>query len=70
MIAAGLYGNIGIKVILGMIGEARGVDYLADTRKGRIIWQAFSFVYWALAFIIASAVPQFSSIVGLVGALW
>jgi len=69
IIAAALYGNIGIKVIYVNIGqEMFGFPELV-THKGRIIWTVAVLIYWAVAFVIASAVPAFSAISGLVAAL-
>lgn len=69
LIAAALYGNIGMKVILNTLGELTGRNFMTADLRGRLIWQGATLMYWVLAFIIASAVPQFSAITGLVGAL-
>jgi len=68
LIAGGLYGNIGIKVIYqNLIKDAlKGPDL--TEKKGKIIWAIMAPIYWSLSFIIASAIPQFSNISGLVGA--
>ncbi|KAF8905255.1 transmembrane amino acid transporter protein-domain-containing protein [Gymnopilus junonius] len=69
IIAAGLYGNIGIKVIYINIVE----DWLHGPRlmshKGRIIWTILVCIYWVLAFIVGSAIPQVQSITGLIAAV-
>lgn len=68
LIAGALYGNIGIKVIYqNLIKEAMNGPELV-TKRGRILWAAMVPTYWSLAFTIASAIPQFSNIMGLVGA--
>ncbi|KAF8187421.1 transmembrane amino acid transporter protein-domain-containing protein [Pholiota molesta] len=69
IIAAGLYGNIGIKVVYINVVE----DWLKGPRlmtpKGRIVWSGLVFVYWSLAFIIGSAIPQVQTITGLIAAI-
>ncbi|KAF8636277.1 hypothetical protein AX17_003668 [Amanita inopinata Kibby_2008] len=69
IIAAGLYGNIGIKVIYINIVE----DWFHGPRlmsgKGRIVWTFMVLLYWAIAFIIGSAIPQIQTITGLIAAV-
>ncbi|KAJ6591491.1 transmembrane amino acid transporter protein-domain-containing protein [Mycena vulgaris] len=69
IIAAGLYGNIGIKVVYHSIFEDwyKGPPLLST--KGRYIWSTMVCLYWALAFIIGSAIPQIQTINGLIGAV-
>ncbi|KAI8962803.1 transmembrane amino acid transporter protein-domain-containing protein [Daldinia sp. FL1419] len=70
LIAAVLYSNIGLKVVyVEVFHELLGFPELTTT-AGKIWWAVLIPVYWAVAFIIAAAVPQFSYIVGLVGALF
>lgn len=70
LIAAVLYSNIGLKVVyIEVFHELLGFPELT-TRTGKIWWAALIPLYWAIAFIVAAAVPQFSYIVGLVGALF
>jgi hypothetical protein len=91
LIAAALYGNIGIKVIYNnVLIEIFGMyprQLLPDpqhkqcpipnisigfpaltTKSGKLLWCGIVPVYWALAFIIASAIPNFSDFQSLVGA--
>ncbi|KAF8815786.1 hypothetical protein BYT27DRAFT_7224712 [Phlegmacium glaucopus] len=69
ILGAGLYGNIGIKVVYINVVE----DWLNGPRlmsfKGRIIWIGLVFAYWALSFVVASAVPQVQTITGLIAAV-
>ncbi|KAG6821307.1 hypothetical protein H0H93_000168 [Arthromyces matolae] len=60
IIAAGLYGNIGIKVVYINIVENwfHGPPLLS--RKGRYVWSSF---------IIGSAIPQVQTITGLIAAI-
>jgi hypothetical protein len=51
LMAAGLYGNIGIKVMLGLPE--------LTTRAGKLAWIGIVPVYWGLAFLLAAAIPQF-----------
>ncbi|CAJ2509694.1 Uu.00g147200.m01.CDS01 [Anthostomella pinea] len=70
LIAAVLYSNIGLKVVyIEVFHENFGFPHLT-TKMGKIWWSALVPVYWALAFVVGAAVPQFSYIVGLVGALF
>lgn len=69
LIAAALYGNIGIKVAyIEVFQELLHVPAL-NTRTGKLLWVALVPLYWALAFIIAAAIPQFTYISSLIGAL-
>ncbi|GJJ09160.1 hypothetical protein Clacol_003382 [Clathrus columnatus] len=62
LIAAALYGNIGIKVIYSTIIEELFNGPQLLSRSGRMLWTVMVISYWALAFIIASAIPQFSNV--------
>ncbi|KAF8591689.1 amino acid transporter-like protein [Ramaria rubella] len=68
LIAAGLYGNIGLKVIYVNIVQGIFNGPAIISRAGRIIWTCMVLGYWAFAFIIASAIPQISNIEGVVSA--
>ncbi|KAI9284903.1 transmembrane amino acid transporter protein-domain-containing protein [Umbelopsis sp. AD052] len=69
LIAAGLYGNVGLKIVYQTII----LDLLNGPRMaslaGRITWTFLVLGYWAFAFVIASAIPQFSNISSLVAAV-
>ncbi|KAJ7155372.1 transmembrane amino acid transporter protein-domain-containing protein [Mycena crocata] len=69
IIAAGLYGNIGIKVVYHNVVEDwyKGPPLLST--KGRYIWSTMVCLYWAFAFLIGSAIPQIQTINGLIGAI-
>ncbi|KAI5204127.1 hypothetical protein E4T39_03678 [Aureobasidium subglaciale] len=69
LIAAALYGNIGIKVMYqNIFQELLGLPELT-TRAGKLLWVGIVPVYWGVAFILAAAIPQFSALSGLVAAL-
>jgi len=69
IIAAGLYGNIGIKVAYINIVEDwfKGPSLLS--RKGHVIWVIMVVVYWALAYVVGSAIPQVENISSLIAAI-
>jgi hypothetical protein len=59
LMAAGLYGNIGIKVMYqNIFQELLGLPELT-TRAGKLAWVGIVPVYWGLAFLLAAAIPQF-----------
>lgn len=64
-----LYFNIGFKTVyLEVFQEVLHFPGL-HTKKGRWCWYALGPVYWAIAFVIAAAVPNLNGIVSIVGAL-
>lgn len=68
IIAMVLYGNIGIKVIYqGFLVSDFNFPSLTS-RKGTFAWGAFVLVYWAVAYILGTAIPSISALVGIVGA--
>ncbi|KAI1139452.1 transmembrane amino acid transporter protein-domain-containing protein [Hypoxylon sp. FL0543] len=70
LIAAVLYSNIGLKVVyVEVFHKLLGFPDLT-TRTGKIWWATLVPVYWVVAFLVGAAVPQFSYVVGLVGALF
>lgn len=68
LIAAGLYGNIGIKVIYNNVF----MDLLRapplTTKAGKILWAAIVPIYWSIAFVIAGSIPDFFGLVSVVSA--
>jgi len=69
LIAAVLYGNIGIKVAyVDVFQELLNAPPLTS-RSGKMLWIALVPLYWAIAFVVCAAIPQFSYISGLVGAV-
>ncbi|KAF8239666.1 hypothetical protein L208DRAFT_1236102 [Tricholoma matsutake] len=69
IIAAGLYGNIGIKVVYINVVENWFNGPRLMTLQGRYIWTGLVVIYWSLAFIIGSAIPQVQTITGLIAAI-
>ncbi|CAF1008081.1 unnamed protein product [Didymodactylos carnosus] len=69
LIAAALYGNIGIKVIYhNIVIDLLNGPELASS-KGRVLWICMTIAYWALAFIIGSSIPNVSALSGFIAAL-
>jgi len=69
LIAAALYGNIGVKVIYNnILVELFNAPQLTS-KRGKYFFSASVLVYWTLAFIIGSAIPQFSNISALIAAV-
>jgi len=68
-IACLMYMNIGMKTIyIEVFQEAFNFPEIT-TKKGRWMWYALGPVYWAVAFIVAAAVPNLNGISGIVGAM-
>lgn len=69
LIAAALYGNIGIKVIYqNILKEVFGLPDLTS-KMGKLIWIGMVPIYWSIAFVLAAAIPNFSALSGFVAAL-
>ena len=69
IIAALLYGNIGLKVVYNnLLQDMCGFPGI-DTKKGKILWAGLIPIYWALAFVIASAIPQVTNLTAFLAAL-
>ncbi|KAJ5812900.1 Amino acid transporter transmembrane [Penicillium robsamsonii] len=68
VIAALLYGNIGIKVFYNVV--LRDIFRFPDlnSRTGKLLWIGLAPAYWALAWVIAAAIPQISNLTSFVGA--
>jgi hypothetical protein len=68
VIAALLYGNIGIKVFYSSV--LRDVFHFPplDSRIGKWLWVGLVPVYWILAWVVAAAIPQISNLTSFVGA--
>lgn len=68
LIAAGLYGNIGIKVLYNnILLDIFRVPPLTATR-GKIIYAAIVPIWWIIAFIIAGAIPDYFGFVSVIAA--
>ncbi|KAF3764763.1 hypothetical protein M406DRAFT_356659 [Cryphonectria parasitica EP155] len=70
IIAATLYGNIGIKVIYNNV-LIEFFDFPPlTTKRGKWCWAAVVPVFWSVAFIISAAIPDFYGLIGLTAALF
>lgn len=69
LIAAALYGNIGIKVLYNnvFIDVFNAPSLL--TKKGKWLWAAIVPVYWTLAFILAASIPDFFGLTNMTAAV-
>lgn len=70
IIAAVLYGNIGIKVIYNNILIEFFKFPPLTSRKGKYLWAAVVPVYWSIAFILSAAIPDFFGLTSLTAALF
>ncbi|KAH8884394.1 transmembrane amino acid transporter protein [Thozetella sp. PMI_491] len=69
IIAATLYGNIGIKVIYNyVLAELLNAPPL-HTKPGKILWAFIVPIYWIIAFVIAAAIPDFFGLTSVTAAI-
>lgn len=69
LIAAALYGNIGIKVLYNSIFVEIFRAPPLSTKAGKLIWVGMIPIYWSIAFVIAAGIPDFSGLTGIVAAV-
>ncbi|TVY14998.1 N amino acid transport system protein [Lachnellula arida] len=69
LIAAALYGNIGIKVMYNSIFVELFRAPPLSTKAGKLVWVGLIPVYWSIAFVIAAGIPDFSGLTGIVAAV-
>ncbi|KAK4693982.1 hypothetical protein P7C71_g3515, partial [Lecanoromycetidae sp. Uapishka_2] len=69
LIAAALYGNIGVKVLYNNVAVELFRAPPLTQRGGKIIWAALIPIYWSLSFIIGAAIPDFSGFTAIVSAV-
>ena len=69
LIAALLYGNVGLKVIYNNVLMELFKFPSLGTRSGKLTWVVVVPVYWATAFVIAAAIPQVNNLSGFIAAL-
>lgn len=69
LIAGCLFSNISIKVIYNTF--FRRVFKFPDlnSKYGNLLWTPMVILYWGLCYVIASAIPQFTTLTSLVGAV-
>ena len=68
IIAAALYGNIGLKLVFNTILVEFFRAPALTSKSGKILWAFVIPVFWAICFIIAAAIPAFSGLTGVVAA--
>jgi hypothetical protein len=68
-IACLMYMNIGMKTVYIEVFQEVFKFPEITTKKGRWMWYLLGPIYWAIAFVVAAAVPNLNGISGLVGAL-
>ncbi|SCU91285.1 LANO_0D11254g1_1 [Lachancea nothofagi CBS 11611] len=68
IIAAVLYGNVGVKVFYQGFLVSNFKFPSLDSRKGTLAWGSFVVIYWAVAYIIGTAIPSVSALVSIIGA--
>lgn len=68
VIAACLYGNIGIKVMYNNVFVEIFHAPPLTTRAGKWVWVGIIPVYWAIAFALAAGIPNFSGLTSVVAA--
>lgn len=66
LIAAGLYGNIGIKVLYNnVLIDLFNAPPLV-TRRGKFFYAAIVPVWWSIAFVIAGSIPDYFGFVAII----
>lgn len=68
LIAAGLYGNIGVKVLYNNVCIDLFNAPLLDTKRGKFFYAALVPIWWSIAFIIAAAIPDYFGFVSIISA--
>ncbi|OQE37964.1 hypothetical protein PENCOP_c009G02656 [Penicillium coprophilum] len=68
LICAGLYGNIGVKIVYNnILMDIFGFPPL-DTRVGKIVYASLVPVWWTIAFLIAAGIPDYVGFVSVISA--
>ncbi|KAI9816625.1 MAG: hypothetical protein M1827_001758 [Pycnora praestabilis] len=68
LIAACLYGNIGIKVLYQNVLREMFNAPALETKRGKLLWVGMVPIYWLVAFIVCAAIPNITNFSGLVAA--
>ncbi|OJJ51821.1 hypothetical protein ASPZODRAFT_127952 [Penicilliopsis zonata CBS 506.65] len=68
LIAGGLYGNIGIKVLYNNILLDLCKAPPLTTRTGKILYAVLVPIWWIIAFVIAAAIPDYLGFVSVIAA--
>jgi hypothetical protein len=70
VVAAAMYGNVCMKSPYYLIAVDKFHGPQLQSKKGHLIWCLMSCAVWVGAFVIASAIPNFGDLVGIVAALF
>lgn len=65
IIAGGLYGNIGLKILYVNVIEDMFHGPPLLSFRGRITWSITVILFWAVGFVIAAAIPQVQTLSGM-----
>ena len=65
IIAGGLYGNIGLKILYVNVVEDMFHGPSLLTLRGRVTWSVSVVLFWAGGFVIAAAIPQVQTLSGM-----
>ena len=65
IIAGGLYGNIGLKILYVNVIEDMFHGPSLLTLRGRVTWSISVVLFWAGGFVIAAAIPQVQTLSGM-----
>ncbi|CRG83329.1 hypothetical protein PISL3812_00680 [Talaromyces islandicus] len=68
LIAAGLYGNIGVKVVYNNVFMDLFRAPPLTTKLGKVIYAILVPIFWVIAFIIAAAIPDYFGFVSVMSA--
>lgn len=68
LIAAGLYGNIGIKVLYNNVFMEMLKAPPITTKRGRLLFGITVPIYWSIAFVVAGAIPDYFGFVSVIAA--
>ncbi|SCV72669.1 BQ2448_4206 [Microbotryum intermedium] len=68
-VAAGLYANVGLKVVYSNIVEGVFKGPTLMSRKGQMVWIPMLIVWWTLAWAIGTGLPGLGALISLVGAV-
>ncbi|KAL2424198.1 hypothetical protein ABEF95_004082 [Exophiala dermatitidis] len=66
LIAAGLYGNIGIKVLYNQVFQEIFRAPPLTTKRGKYLFASIVPIYWSVAFVIAAAIPDYFGFVSVI----
>ncbi|KIV85051.1 hypothetical protein PV11_00787 [Exophiala sideris] len=68
LIAAGLYGNIGIKVLYNQVFQEIFNAPPLTSKAGKYLFASIVPIYWSIAFVVAAAIPDYFGFVSVIAA--